>query len=89
MARPTKGRSPWVTTAQALRELGISADHLYRHRKEWMRRERHWKNIALPSSLRATYRWHLTNIKRDWPTADWADPDSGKSPETSGHAADP
>ena len=55
--------SAWVTTAIATQQLGISAKTLWKYREELLKEGVHFRNIALPSAARPTYRWHLQRIE--------------------------
>lgn len=56
-------RSPWVSTAVAARELGVSKCFLYANRELAFKRGKHWRCIN-PSAYRPTYQWHLKNIEK-------------------------
>ena len=80
MPRYKKNQSPWVKTNDILFELSITKAHLYRLRNELFKKGIHWKNVALPSSLRPSYRWHLPAINRLFSQGEGGDQDSGRSP---------
>lgn len=62
--RPKKGKSPWVTTPEILRELNISRSHLYRLRDEQLQRGYHYRDIRGKNSIKACYRWHSRRIEK-------------------------
>lgn len=55
---PKKKSSPWVSTAVAAYELGVSAKFLLRNRTELFKKSVHWR-CKNPNAWRPTYSWHL------------------------------
>lgn len=55
--------SPWKSTKDALKILGIHHNHLYNLRTE-LTRGKHWRNIKSQNARRSTYQWHVSNIEK-------------------------
>lgn len=53
-----KKSSPWISTADAARELGVSAKFLLRQRNQLFKKNQHWRSKN-PLAWRQTYLWHI------------------------------
>jgi hypothetical protein len=57
--------SEWVSTTDAVAELGISRGHLLNLKEDGtFKTGEHWRNIQRTNAARASYRWHLPSIHK-------------------------
>jgi hypothetical protein len=61
----TDKTSEWVSTTDAVAELGITRGHLLTLKEDGtFKAGDHWRDIRRTDAARATYRWHLPSLHK-------------------------
>ncbi len=63
LQRKPSDKSPWVSTGEACRILGVSRDWLQSNRKKGWKKGTHWRDKRSAGSRKPCYQWHWKNIQ--------------------------
>lgn len=63
LSRPLS--SDWVSTSDAVNELGISRSHLFNLKIDGtLKSGKHFRDVRRINSMRATYKWNLPALQK-------------------------
>ncbi len=55
----------WISTSDAVNELGISRNHLFNLKADGtLKQGKHFRDIRRKNSMRATYKWNLPALQK-------------------------